>query len=89
MDYRIISTVRKFFGPEAKIAKPRVDLVAKFRKVLRLTADEAESLINTLVAVEFLHETPIWYFDRDRDSVGRAPGLGHGPKPVSNTVTAA
>jgi hypothetical protein len=89
MDYRIISTVKKFFGPQAKLAKPRADLVAKFQQVLRLTVDEAEMLINTLVAVEFLHETPIWYFNRDQDSIGRAPGLGHGPKPVSNTVTAA
>ncbi len=89
MDYRIIGIVKKFFGTENKAAKPRVELTKRFEHALGLTRDEADTLINTLVSVDFLHESVVWSFNRERDSVHHAPGLAQGPKPAHTTTVFA
>lgn len=89
MDYRVIGIVKKFFGTDAKAPKPRTELMQRFEHTLGLTRDEADTLINALVGVDFLHESVVWSFNRERDSVHHAPGVAQGPKPSHTTTVFA
>jgi hypothetical protein len=86
MDYRVCRIVRKSFHGLTHAALPRQVLQRAFRRQLGFTAEDADLLIDHLIAAEFLHEAPLWSYNHDTASVRRERGVSLGP---SRTTVAA